>query len=80
MNTQGHIKLSLGPNPAIDNIFIETNTPGKILIMDMQGRRVRSDYILTKKLINVAELDNGIYLLIFTTSQQAIVKKIIVHQ
>jgi hypothetical protein len=65
------------PNPAKDNIFIQSQLPiGRVEISDIAGRSVISTNSNT---VNISHLPQGIYLvkILFTDDSQSITKKII---
>ncbi|GHT39029.1 hypothetical protein AGMMS49965_03970 [Bacteroidia bacterium] len=72
---QAQEKISIFPNPAKDEIYIQSEQPiEKVKITDLAGRTVAS---ANSNTISVSHLPKGIYLVIITTDSQSVVKKII---
>ncbi len=67
--------ISVYPNPATDNLQIQTALPIKeIEITDITGRLL---YTTTAKTINCSSFASGVYFIKATTSEGAVVKKFI---
>ncbi len=67
--------ISVYPNPATDNLQIQTALPIKeIEITDIAGRLL---YTTTAKTINCSSFASGVYFIKATTSEGAVVKKFI---
>lgn len=75
--------LQLYPNPVLDNITIQNDNNIEIQtinIVDLKGRVVKEFKYstLNNNLINISELESGIYIInLITSSQQVLSKKII---
>lgn len=54
------------PNPARDNLYINSNSNSEnwqLLMYDLKGRIVKSDKMIRNKLLDVSDLENGLYIL-----------------
>lgn len=73
--------FSISPNPAINNIYIESvfNNDDIIVsnIFDVTGKIVHETHDL-KKAIQISNLNNGLYFIRIETKSEVVVKKIIV--
>ncbi|MBK9271320.1 MAG: T9SS type A sorting domain-containing protein [Saprospiraceae bacterium] len=75
--------LKAYPNPTSGQLFIQLDSPlsgdGRILIRDLNGRMLKEKTLKSDKLVffELENLDNGIYLLEYQSSQHRLSKKII---
>lgn len=70
--------ITIYPNPAINYINIKSNyTITNVLITSVHGSEVMN--VKNKSIINVSELEKGIYLLIINTDNGIITKKLIIN-
>ena len=87
MNTIGINEINKGnigdvkvyPNPAKDNITIETNsnTEQRLEILNLFGQTVYTIYINKKATINTSAFANGIYILKLSSDKETIVRKFV---
>lgn len=70
--------VTISPNPANDNICIETTQGGKMKIINSQGQ-IMSTIILSnqKTIVDVTNLIEGVYVLKITNDRQSVTKKFI---
>lgn len=75
-----HDGIYFYPNPAIDKLYIETNTADNIHLelFDMNGFLVFNVNVNNKSSIDVTTLENGIYTLVMNTNSRTIQKKIVI--
>lgn len=75
--------MKIYPNPANDKITIE-NPYGQtftLKIYDLTGKVVKNEIIPSdKKLINVQDLCNGVYVLEFSSAEKDIQEKLVIHR
>jgi hypothetical protein len=66
--------LSIGPNPASDQIFVSStsNEPMSIKIIDVLGNNVYSETLSGNKKIDVSDFKNGIYFVTLESSDTRI--------
>lgn len=74
-NQKGLDALTIYPNPAADQFFINTEKPADINIFDMSGRLVKTTVYNTSG-ISVSDLKSGIYLVEITIDSQKSIKRI----
>ncbi len=85
------INLLVYPNPLKDKAMLSFNMgAGKnslIILYDMQGRLLITDHIYTtpgrekvQRELNVAALDAGIYMLVVTTKEETVIRKIVISE
>ena len=68
------------PNPANYYIIIENAAGANLRIFDATGRKVyRATANSNNELINVSDLDSGVYLVIITNKEQTVTKRIFVQ-
>ncbi len=72
--------IKIYPNPAFDHCFIETNTPGRIRVINLQGKIVKTLQINHSRQIDLSNLPAGLYLINFSTKNQSISKKLIINR
>ena len=67
------------PNPAKDNLTIETNsnTDQKIEILNLFGQTIYKTYIYRKSIINTSAFAKGIYILKLSSDKETVVKKFV---
>jgi len=71
-------KLSIYPNPASDNVYISSNTTiDSIDVYDILGKQVMA--LKQTEVIDVSDLNIGLYLFKITSGDQVHIKKIIVN-
>ena len=68
------------PNPAIDKLYVETNTAENIHLelFDMNGLHVLNVNVNNKSSIDITTLENGIYTLVMNTASRSITKKLVI--
>ncbi len=74
-------RLSLGPNPSDGMIRLEFDQPTQIssmIVSDLQGRMVKS-YPEFRELLNLQELEPGVYFLSVQYGQNLINKKLVIQ-
>ena len=59
----GSIEVRAYPNPTHDFIKIEVVSPSEIRLLNLQGQLITSESIEKQSLLNISELESGIYLL-----------------
>ena len=71
--------ISIYPNPAKDNITIETNsnTEQRLEIVNLIGQTVYTNIINRKAAINTSAFANGVYFLKLYTDKETVVKKFV---
>ena len=77
---ENFIDINVYPNPVSDgflNIINPSNRPLNISIYDLNGRKVKSEKIIFDS-IDISNLHQGIYSLVFSSGQKNTVKKIVV--
>jgi len=77
---ENFIDINVYPNPVSDgflNVINPTNKPLNISIYDLNGRKVKSEKIIFDS-IDISNLHQGIYSLVFSSGQKTTVKKIVV--
>jgi Secretion system C-terminal sorting domain/FG-GAP-like repeat len=58
------LQLQVYPNPAQDQVNVETPNPSRVVVRDLLGRVVQQDNVLLRRrLLNLAALSAGVYLL-----------------
>jgi hypothetical protein len=68
--------IKLFPNPASNNITIETNTPALVQITNINGQLIQEQSINSTTTISVKDLPNGIYCIkMGTNTQKLIIQK-----
>jgi endonuclease/exonuclease/phosphatase family metal-dependent hydrolase/FlaG/FlaF family flagellin (archaellin) len=72
-------KFSVYPNPASDNVIIETKRNAMITLSDITGKIIFKEKSSGKNELNIADLKKGIYLIQSDTKHQSNIKKLIVH-
>jgi len=75
--------MKIYPNPANDKITIENSysQPFKIKMYNLEGEVVKNEFLLSDKIqINVRDLSNGVYILVFSSAKKNIQEKIIIHR
>ena len=68
------------PNPAKDNLTIETNTTNieqRIEIINLVGKTIYTNIINRKTIINTSAFANGVYILKLYTDKETVVKKFV---
>jgi len=72
--------ISIFPNPASDQFFIDANTTDKLIVdlFDVNGRHVFSKIASDKSTISVTNLDEGIYTLTIKTTDRVTNKKLVI--
>jgi hypothetical protein len=72
-------KIRIYPNPAKDNISIESNSNSKqrLDIVNLIGQTVYSAYIYGKTTVDVSTFSRGIYFLRLNTMNETVVKKFV---
>ena len=74
--------VTIGPNPASDNIQITTSgvEAANIKIMDALGTTISKETIISSKKINVSELRNGVYFIVIEIpGSKTITRKVIIR-
>ena len=71
--------ISIYPNPAKDNITIETNsnTEQRLEIVNLIGQTVYTNIINRKAVINTSAFANGMYILKLYTDKETVVRKFV---
>ena len=75
--------ISVYPNPANNNLFIDANNFGgtitSIAITNMQGQTMVADYNVTNTISNISlqGLQSGVYMVQIQTSEGTVIKKVI---
>jgi len=67
--------MKIYPNPANDKITIENSysQPFKIKMYNLEGEVVKNEFLLSDKIqINVRDLSNGVYILVFSSAKKNI--------
>ncbi len=59
----GSIAVRAYPNPTHDFIKIEVKSPSEIRLLNLQGKLINSEIIEKQSLLNIMDLESGIYLL-----------------
>ena len=79
-DTRSHQSIHLYPNPATDEIKIETNIPFQSLrLVDLTGKAVLvKESAGEKNTLNTFSLDPGIYFLLLETKEKTIEQKVII--
>ncbi|HOV11539.1 MAG TPA: T9SS type A sorting domain-containing protein [Bacteroidales bacterium] len=75
--------MKIYPNPANDKITIENSysQPFKIKMYNLEGEVVKNEFLLSDKIqINVRDLSNGVYILVFSSAKKNIQEKIIIRR
>ena len=83
ISAQAEYSLKIYPNPFIDKIFIEniSQEHTDLAILNCLGEVVLQRRIATKKeTIELSELDDGIYLLVITSSKSKMISKLVKKQ
>ncbi len=77
ITTNDFDKLKVYPNPAKENITIETtsNTKQSIEIVNLLGQSIYTSYIFNKLTIDVSSYSKGIYILKLNSDKGTIIKK-----
>lgn len=71
-------ELIIFPNPVNDNLFVKTETvPSNISIYSYDGRKVK--YVENTNVVNISDLDNGIYLVI-VNMKESFVKRMVIKE
>jgi len=73
-----HDKFLFYPNPANKEFSVETNTPCKIELFDLSGKKVLSKNLTGKTIIETASLSEGIYMLNLHTADRSSTRKLII--
>jgi rhodanese-related sulfurtransferase len=77
-------ELVLYPNPAKDNLFVKSNFSenfDEVSIISLNGRTVlQENYFSTSSALNISHLQTGIYIVQIKTTDETILKKIIVSR
>ena len=74
-----NVKVNVYPNPANDNLNINVNGSYKYQLINSLGQVVRSGKANNKTVINVSELNQGIYFLSITAGNQVSIQKVVVE-
>ena len=72
--------VKIYPNPARDHCIVETMEPGRIRVINLQGKIVRTRQISGRAEIDLSNLPAGLYLINFSTATQTVTKKLIISQ
>ncbi len=73
-------KVSLYPNPAIENLNISAPEGTSYTIVDLNGRIIENSTVFTSVVsINVADYENGLYMVKFTSEGITTTKKLLVN-
>ena len=77
-DTTGNI-ISIYPNPATDNLTIETNfnEEHRLEIINLLGQTIYTTYIGRKSVINTSNFASGLYILKIYTDKEIVVKKFV---
>ncbi|MFT6923402.1 MAG: hypothetical protein ACJA1C_002415 [Crocinitomicaceae bacterium] len=78
---KGQIDVSVFPNPAQNDVVISTNESfSEIQVVDIRGNRVKTKKFpsTNQAMINVSDLNDGIYYFNIITKNNAIVERVIV--
>jgi len=67
------------PNPAQSSFQINNSTPGLLEMYNINGRVVYSRTIEAQEIINITEIERGIYIITFSSSKGIFTKKTIVN-
>jgi len=72
--------LQFFPNPAVDYITVTTNNKGILEIIDVAGKTlIQSNVIGLSQIVDVRDLQTGLYLMKFTCGNNSSVQKLIVR-
>lgn len=71
--------VTLYPNPASDNIYLNSNEESSIVIYDITGRTVKSFPKANYNEIAVSDINSGTYLFEVTILEKKIIKKIVLN-
>jgi len=76
---KGTTEINIYPNPAKDNITIESNSniKQKMEIVNLLGQTVYTGFISSKACIDIASFTKGIYILKLSTDKEMLVQKFI---
>lgn len=79
IDDQDFFTVSLYPNPATTEIYIDTQQPVQVRIYDMLGKMILSKQVNSKKSIDLSSLENGIYIASMAINHKMIQHKFIKH-
>jgi hypothetical protein len=75
----GEAGISIYPNPASGQLFINTlNEKAIVTMMNLNGQIVREQIVAGTSIINVKELPQGVYTIRVQTSENVITRKVII--
>ncbi len=80
IKTVSNLEFSFYPNPTTDKFYIEVNSPDKlsVTLYDVNGRLVYSEIVNNKSIIDVSNLNQGIYTATIKTADCIINKKLVI--
>jgi hypothetical protein len=74
-----NVKINVFPNPANDMMNINVNGSFKYQLVNSLGQVVRNGKATNKAVVNVNDLNQGIYFLTITAGNQVSVQKVVVE-
>ena len=74
-----NVNINVYPNPANDNLNINVNGNFKYQLINSLGQVVRNGKASNKAILNVNELNQGIYFLTITAGNQVSVQKVVIE-
>jgi len=81
IEAEGEYSISAFPNPARDNIWVNSTLPGRIKVMlrDLAGKEVyRSDFSISSFSLLLQDLEEGIYLISLVNQNASATSKLVI--
>jgi hypothetical protein len=78
MNETASLPLEVYPNPATDQLTVQTSlTGGHIVLQDLNGKTLLTQEMNGTLILSVSELESGVYLLMYKNNGVAAVRRIV---
>lgn len=72
------IRLTIYPNPAIENVIVESTNQGTLRIFNLMGKlMIEQDIKLNKQSIQMENLPNGMYQVVFYSNGKILTEKVL---
>ncbi len=80
ISTESESSINIFPNPAYDKITISGVTPESIIVYDVMGNRVMTEFDVEAKKISLKHLSSGLYVIMIITQDGKVITEKIIKQ